>query len=101
MIFNNRRITIRGIADNIGMSLSNFTDVLTMKRAAAKIVSKSLNFEQKQRHMDIAQEILTTFKKAITGDESWVYGYDIEIKDLSSQWKRPEVPRPEKHFKFG
>ena len=37
--------------------------------------------------MDIAQEILTTFndvsdlfKKVITGDESWVSVYDIEIK---------------------
>ena len=43
--------------------------------------------EQKQCRMDIAQEILTTFndnqdlfKKAITGDQSWVYGYDIETK---------------------
>ena len=42
--------------------------------------------------MDIAQEILTTFndepdllKKGITGDESWVYGYDIETKAQSSQ----------------
>ena len=52
-----------------------------MKRAAAKIVPKLQNFEQKQRHMDIAQEMLTTFKgdpvlrkKVITGDESWVHG---------------------------
>ena len=37
--------------------------------------------------MDIAQQMLTTFgnnldllKKVITGDESWVYGYDTEIK---------------------
>ena len=44
--------------------------------------------------MNIAQKILTTFyddpnllKKVITGDESWVDGYDIEIKDQSSQWK--------------
>ena len=29
-----------------------------MKRAAVKII---LNFEQKQRRMDIAQEMLTTF----------------------------------------
>ena len=35
--------------------------------------------------MDIALEMLTTcnddsdlLKKAITGDKSWVYGYDIE-----------------------
>ena len=34
--------------------------------------------------MDIAQEMLTN---VITGDESWVYGYDIETKAQSSQWK--------------
>ena len=38
--------------------------------------------------------MLTTFsddpdllKKGITSDESWVYGYDIETKAQSSQWK--------------
>ena len=45
--------------------------------------------------------MLTTFnddpdflKKIIIGDESWVYGYDIETKGLSSQWKRLEELRP-------
>ena len=44
--------------------------------------------------MNIAQEMLTTFtddtdllKKIITGDESWVHGYDIETKAKSSQCK--------------
>ena len=32
-----------------------------MKRAATKIVPKLANFEQKQRRLDIAQEMLTTF----------------------------------------
>ncbi|KAJ4426501.1 hypothetical protein ANN_27315 [Periplaneta americana] len=32
----------------------------------------------------------------ITGDESWVYGYDPETKRQSSQWKHPESPRPKK-----
>ena len=48
-----------------------------MKRAAAKIVSKLLNIEQKQRRMDNAQKMLTTFnddpdliKKFITAEES-------------------------------
>ena len=74
-----------------------------MKRAATKIVLKLLNFEQIQHRRDIAQETLRTFnddpdlfKKLITGDESWVYGYDIETKAQSSQWKRPEEPRPKK-----
>ena len=73
------------------------------KRAAAKIVSKLLNFEQKQSLIDIVQEMLTTFnddpdllKKVITGDESWVYGYNIETKAQSFQWKRSEKPRPKK-----
>ena len=72
-----------------------------MKRALAKIVIKLLNFEQKQRCMDIAQEMLTAFiddrdwlEKIITGDESWVYGCDIEIKAQLFQQKCPEEPRP-------
>ena len=35
-------------------------------------------------------------KKVITGDESRVYGYDIEAKAKSYQWKRPEELRPKK-----
>ena len=74
-----------------------------MKRAAAIIVSKLLNFEQKQLHMDIVQEMLTTFndnpnmlKKVLTGNESWVHGYCIETKAQSFQWKRPEESRSKK-----
>ena len=86
----------------------NFTHVLDIKRAAAKIVSKLLNFEQKQCRMDISQEMLTTFndhpgllKKVITDDESWVYGYDTKTNNQSSQRKCLEEPRPKKHIKFG
>ncbi|KAE9534118.1 hypothetical protein AGLY_008854 [Aphis glycines] len=35
-------------------------------------------------------------KNVITGDETWVYGYDIETKRQSSQWKSVTSPRPEK-----
>ena len=45
--------------------------------------------------MTIAQEMLNNvnddpdlLKKVITGDESWVYGYDVETKAQSSQWTR-------------
>ena len=52
-------------AENIGISFGScqaiFMDGLGMKRAAAKSVSKLLHFEQKQRRMDIAQEMLKTF----------------------------------------
>jgi hypothetical protein len=32
----------------------------------------------------------------ITGNESWVYGYDLETKQMSSQWKTASSPRPKK-----
>ena len=56
-----------------------------MKRVAAKFVPELLNFEPKQRRMEVAQESLNEvnhdaelLKCTITGDETWVYGYDVE-----------------------
>ena len=97
-MLDNRRITIRDIANDVGLLFGSckaiFTDVLGIKRAPANIVLNLLNFEQKQRSMDIAQEMLITFndnpdllRKLIIGDESWVYVYNIETKTQSSQWK--------------
>ena len=49
MKFNNRRITIRELANDVGISFrlcqAIFTDILGMKQAAAKIVTKLLNFK--------------------------------------------------------
>ena len=95
MILKNRGITIREVAGDVGISFGSyqaiFTEVLGIKRVAANIVPKLLNFEQKQRRMDIAQQMLRTFnydpdllKKVITGNESWVYGYEIEPRAQSS-----------------
>ena len=110
MILNNRRITIREVADGVGISFGScqtiFTDVLGTKHAAAKIVPKLLNFEQKQRRTDITQDMLSTLNedpdlvKMSIDDESWVYGYDIETKVQTYQRKRPKEPRPKKHIKF-
>ena len=64
MIFDNRRITIRDVADDVVISFGScqaiFTDVWSMKHVTAKIVPK-------QRRMDIVQEMLTTFND----DQMW------------------------------
>ena len=89
MMLKHHRFTIRKHADDVGISFglwqAIFKDVLVMKQTAAKIVSKLLNFEQKQQRMDTAQEMLTMcnddpdlLQMVLTGDELWVYGYDIE-----------------------
>ena len=84
----------RKVADDVSISCGScqaiFTDALGKKRAALKMVPKLLNCKQKQCRMHIAQAILTTFnddsgllEQVITGDELWLYGYDIETKAQS------------------
>ena len=62
MVMNDRQITIREVADDVGISIGScheiFSNVLGMKRVAAKFVPNLLNFEQKQRRMEVAQESL-------------------------------------------
>ena len=63
MVMNDRRITIREVDDDVGISIGScheiFPNVLGMRHVAAKFVPKLLNFEQKQRRMEVAQESLT------------------------------------------
>jgi hypothetical protein len=66
-----------------------------MRRVAAKFVPKLLSAEQKELRVEVAQDLLDTtstepelLNTVITGDESWVYGYDPETKAQSSQWRR-------------
>ncbi|UYV63328.1 hypothetical protein LAZ67_2003761, partial [Cordylochernes scorpioides] len=105
MILANRRITVREVAEDLNISIglchSIFINDLGMRRVAAKFVPKLLNCDQKQHRMNIANEMLDSVRddpnllqRVITGDEAWVYGYDVETKAQSSQWKLPHEPRP-------
>ncbi|XP_050684031.1 histone-lysine N-methyltransferase SETMAR-like [Leptidea sinapis] len=107
MVMNDCRVAIKEVADDVGISVGScheiFSVVLGMKRVAAKFVPKLLNFEQKQRRVEVAQELLNEvtndaelLKRVITGDETWVYGYDVETKAKSSQWRHSGSPRPKK-----
>ncbi|UYV64915.1 hypothetical protein LAZ67_3002413 [Cordylochernes scorpioides] len=88
---------------SIGSCHSIFINDLGMRRVAAKFVPKLLNCDQKQHRMNIANEMLDSVRDdpnllqwVIIGDEAWVYGYDVETKAQSSQWKLPHEPRPKK-----
>lgn len=85
----NRRITVREVGGDVDVSYDScqaiFSTFLCMRRVTVKFVWKLLNFEQKQRRMDIAQELLNDvndnpeeLKWVITGDKTWVY--DVETK---------------------
>ncbi|UYV61188.1 hypothetical protein LAZ67_1003762 [Cordylochernes scorpioides] len=107
MILANRRITVREVAEDLNISIGSghsiFINDLGMRRVAAKFVPKLLNCDQKQHRMNIANEMLDSVRddpnllqRVITADEAWVYGYDVETKAQSSQWKLPHEPRPKK-----
>jgi hypothetical protein len=58
---------------------------------------------QKEWHLSVATNMLQEAEsdenfiaQIITGDETWVYGYDPETKRQSSQWKSADFPRPKK-----
>jgi histone-lysine N-methyltransferase SETMAR len=79
------------------------SDDLNIRRIAAKFVPRLLSNDQKEHRVAVCRELRDQARddpnfisKVITGDESWVYGYDPETKQQSSQWKSPNSPRPKK-----
>ncbi|UYV69816.1 hypothetical protein LAZ67_7000859 [Cordylochernes scorpioides] len=46
--------------------------------------------------LDSVRDDPNLLQRVITGDEAWVYGYDMETKAQSSQWKLPHEPRSKK-----
>jgi len=71
-----------------------------MRNVCAKMVPKKLTEEQKQRRATIYQDLLERqddiLGRVITGDETWVYQYDLERKRQSAQWKTANFPTTKK-----
>jgi len=93
---------VQELEEDLGIPQTIVSQILT-EDLGKKFVPRLLSREQKEFCAAVAQDLLETtnndpdfLKKVITGDESWVYGYDLETKAQSSQWKSPESPRPKK-----
>ena len=76
---------------------------LNMHHVAAKFIPRLLTPKQKEHTVAICQDLHqhalddpSFMSMVITGDESWVYGYDPETKQQSLQWKSSGSPRPKK-----
>jgi hypothetical protein len=85
LILQNRRLTIREIAEDVGIDFGSRQAILTEPRV--------LTEDQKANRVNISQELLdhvnvdeNFLKTIVTGDETWVYGYDVENKAQSLQW---------------
>ena len=111
LIRQNRRLTVREVAEEVGICKSLchqiLTDKLKMLRVAAKFVPRLLTDAQKENRVTFSQELFDRsnadenfLKNVITSDETWVYGYDVETKVQSSQWMGKLSPRPKKHVRI-
>ena len=97
MICGNHRLTVREVADEVGISIGSchqiFAEKLQMCCVSAKFMPRLLTDDQKENCVEIIQELLANangnekfLKNIITEDETWVYGYDVETKMQSSHW---------------
>jgi DNA-binding Lrp family transcriptional regulator len=89
------RLTIREIAEEVNISFGScqaiLTEDLAMRRVAAKFVPRLLSDDQKSQRLEVCEELKQRIEmephfmsRIITGDETWVYGYNPETKLQSS-----------------
>ena len=102
-----RRQSIHDLCEVIGLSygtvLRILADNLNTRRISARFLPRLLSDDQKAHRVFVCRELKQQARddpnfisSIITGDETWVYGYDPETKQQSSQWKSPNSPRPKK-----
>ena len=103
-----RRKSCEEIADELPISSSSVHRILTEKLDKKKMFSKwvphLLTPEQKEARVKFSRQFLRRFRREhnrfidriVTGDETWVYSWDPELKRQSAEWRDRDEPRPEK-----
>lgn len=111
LIKENRRISLRDLEEETGISITTIGNViredLKLRKTPAKFIPRFLTIDQKQCRLDTCENMLEMATndpewkdKIITGDETWVYGYDPETKRQSAEWRGQNEPRPKKPRMF-
>jgi len=107
VIHGNCCLIVGEVTDDLGISIGSchqiFTEKHQMRCVIAKFVPRLLTDNQKENRVEISQELIANsngienfLKNTLTGDETWVYGCDVQAKMQSSQWMGKGSPRPKK-----
>ena len=91
------RQTIHDVCEVVGPSYGTVqrivADSLNMRHISARFVPRLLSDDQKAHRISVCRELKQQARddpyfisNIITGDETWVYGYDPETEQQSSQW---------------
>ncbi|UYV79995.1 hypothetical protein LAZ67_18001359 [Cordylochernes scorpioides] len=95
LVREDRRITVREVAEEAGISFGStqsiMKDILGVRRLNTVLVPEDLTFDQKNARKETASLNLeaTTddpelLKRVITGDDTWIYGFDSETTQQAS-----------------
>ncbi|UYV62483.1 hypothetical protein LAZ67_2000748 [Cordylochernes scorpioides] len=98
LIKENPRTTLLELEQDTGISKTTIgrivTEDLKLKKIPAKFIPRFLTNEQKLCRLATCEDMMEMTRtdpewkdKIITGDETWVYGYDPETKPQSAEWR--------------
>ena len=108
MVMDNRRISVRYIASQLGICNGSVVTILhhhlNLSKVSARWVPRMLTPEQKRNRIMTSTEMLTLMivdpegfmARIVTQDKTWVPYFDPETKAESKQWKHPSSLTPRK-----
>ena len=107
MLAQNRRLTLRLIAEELGISKDTahaiVRDDLRKRKICPRFVPHKFTDEQEAKRMDISGDFISMcdqdpllLENVVTVDETWCYQFDPESKRQSTAWFSPTFPRPKK-----
>ncbi|UYV71997.1 hypothetical protein LAZ67_9001515 [Cordylochernes scorpioides] len=102
LIKENPRTTLLELEQDTGISKTTIgrivTEDLKLKKTPEKFIPRFLTNEQKLCRLATCEDMMEMTRtdpewkdKIITGDETWVYGYDPETKPQSAEWRGQTV----------
>lgn len=104
LILEDRRITVRIIAEKLQISVGTAHEVITNKlkyhKTSARWVPRQLTDDNKQTRLRICTELKHRYEQEgnafldsiMTSDETWIHHYEPESKKQSMEWRHASSP---------
>ena len=106
LILEDCRISAKSIAEQLGISREQVGSIihedLDMRKLSARWVPKCPNADQKRQRCQSSEQLLGFFwrdpndflSRLVAMDGTWLYRYNPETKQHSTEWRHSGSPRP-------
>ncbi|GFQ77909.1 histone-lysine N-methyltransferase SETMAR [Trichonephila clavata] len=96
MIRANRHITIDEVAEELGISHERaqniIHNILRYRKVSARWVPRQLTSTHQEQRMAVFLFRMNFLFRIVTGDETWVHHFTLELKAASMEWKHLSSP---------